>query len=140
MRRSVVKIWRSIGNPQFQWEAMYNVNFQDLCIKTSWIHTSYEIAKVCSFSLSHINQSLSFHNDYEEKQQENRFFHFSILNSFFQLQIFCILNVIMHLLLIQNKVLQHLGDRAEIREELSKVVSISSSLHAQGFWTIICQG
>lgn len=51
MRRSVVKIWRS------QWKIMYNVNFQDLCIKTSWIHTSYEIAKACSFSPSHINQS-----------------------------------------------------------------------------------
>lgn len=51
MRRSVVKIWRS------QQEIMYNVNFQDLCIKTSWIHTSYEIAKAFSFSLPHINQS-----------------------------------------------------------------------------------
>lgn len=51
MRRSVVKIWRS------QWKIMYNVNFQDLCMKISWIHTSYEIAKACSFSLSHINQS-----------------------------------------------------------------------------------
>lgn len=36
---------------------MYNVNFQDLCIKTSWIHTNYERAKACSFSLSHIYQS-----------------------------------------------------------------------------------
>lgn len=49
--RSVVKIWRS------QWDIMYNVNFQDLCIKTSWIHTSHEIEKACSFSPSHINQS-----------------------------------------------------------------------------------
>lgn len=51
MRRSVVKIWRS------QWKIMYNVNSQDLCMKTSWIHTSYEITKACSFSLSHVNQS-----------------------------------------------------------------------------------
>lgn len=51
MRRSVVKIQRS------QWEIMYNVNFQDLCIKTSWSHNSYEIVKARSFSHSHINQS-----------------------------------------------------------------------------------
>lgn len=79
MRRSVVKIHRS------QWEIMYNVNFQDLCIKTSWIHTSYEIAKAFSFSISHINQSLSIMNI--DRAAANRFFftspyliHFLVAN------------------------------------------------------------
>lgn len=59
MKRSVAKIWGS------QWEIMYNVSFQDLCIKTSWIHTNYEITKACSFSPLTHKPVLYFRNEYQ---------------------------------------------------------------------------
>lgn len=76
IKRSVAKIQRS------QWEIMYNINFRDLCIKTSWFHTNYEITKACSFSPLTHKLVLYFHNEYLRETEATRFFQFSIADSF----------------------------------------------------------
>lgn len=93
MKRSVAKIWGS------QWEIMYNVSFQDLCIKTSWIHTNYEITKACSFSPLTHKPVLYFRNEYQIEPEVAATQTLSILRTWlvYQLQRFCISNVVIPL-------------------------------------------